>query len=337
MGVEDEIRDMQTQRSNVKGAALTGAGSDFDQDLYGGSKSDAHLTELPTEAEEASMGADQGMGGGSTTSQRRQYSGPSMGGDHLDGPGDEDPFAARDREMGVAPTIAERESDYQAQRRNRIISPARTDPFAAGGTADPEARSYKDVMTETALANERVELMAEIKAKKEEEAEAAKGGAPAAAAVADAPKAKKRRRWDVGTDETPVPQPGGGSEWDKAESAPSAGSRWDATPTPAPEKKANRWDETPVAASGSDETPAAGGGKAKRSRWDETPVGVDPSATPVAGFNAAAATPFGAAEMATPVITAGMDPAQVQSMRWEQVRTTTLSSLDTQDCPLTHR
>ena len=35
-------------------------------------------------------------------------------------------------------------------------------------------------------------------------------------------------------------------------------SRWDATPTPMPEKKANRWDETPVAAAGADETPAAG-------------------------------------------------------------------------------
>ena len=185
MGVDEDIKDAQSQRSNVKGAALTGAGSDFDQDIYGGGGSEAGgLTELPTEAEEASMGADQGADGGVTTSQRRNYSGPSLSAaDDMGAGADEDPFAVRAREMGVQPTIAERESDYQARRRNRILSPARADPFAAGGTADPEARTYADVMKETELSNEKEELLRAIKAKKEDEEAAKASGADATTGV----------------------------------------------------------------------------------------------------------------------------------------------------------
>jgi splicing factor 3B subunit 1 len=216
------------------------------------------------------------------------------------------------------------------------LSPARSDPFAAGGSAAAGAntRSYADVMTETALSNERAELMQAVKEKKEKEAEEAKQGA----AAPEQPKeTRKRRRWDVGTDETPVPQKQAISEWDKPD-APSeaSSSRWDATPTPAAatSTRRNRWDETPApAAGGVGETPTGAAGatpSGRKSRWDETPVGVDPSATPLAnsGFAAAAATPVGAQDMATPMIHAGMDPAAVQSMRWER-------ELDDRNRPMT--
>jgi hypothetical protein len=53
-----------------------------------------------------------------------------------------------------------------------------------------------------------------------------------------------------------------------------------------------------------------------------TQVGApDPSATPVAGFDAAAATPVGGAMFETPNIHAAaqsMDPAALQQMRWER-------------------
>ena len=43
--------------------------------------------------------------------------------------------------------IANREDQYRQQRLNRVISPARNDPFADGGkTPDPSLVQYKDIM-----------------------------------------------------------------------------------------------------------------------------------------------------------------------------------------------
>ena len=324
-----------SQRERAGRVGLTDVGKEFDADIYSsdGDKTAGYATELPTEDEEsaAAMQTEQApagaSGGGTTTSQRRQqFSGPSMSAD--EGPGaDVDPFAEH-----RAKTIAEREDEYHAKRRERILSPARSDPFAAG--AKPPAagvRGYADVMNETSLQNERAELRSAIQEKKEKEAEE---GNAAAGAAAEEPKkeTRKRRRWDIGTDETPVPQKQATSEWDKPDApSESSGSRWDATPTPAAgaSSRRNRWDETPAPAAGmGDETPAGPAGETKRSRWDETPVGVDPSATPVAASGFAGATPVGAAEMATPMIHANMDPAQVQAMRWER-------ELDDRNRPLT--
>ena len=72
--------------------------------------------------------------------------------------------------------IADRESAYHA-RRQRVLSPDRSDAFAAGGQP-PSAgslRSYKDVMAEASVAREREEIKHSL------------AEAPAAA--------KKRRRW----------------------------------------------------------------------------------------------------------------------------------------------
>ena len=317
-----------TQRARQDRVGVTEVGKEFDAELYGGAEKggEGYATELVDEEDAAADGEE--APGGMTTSQRRQYSGPTMSADEGPGAGD-DPFAAHRQQ-----TIAEREDDYHAQRRRRILSPARSDPFAAGGkgTQGGNTRSYADVMTETALSNERAELMQAVKEKKEKEAEDAKQG------VAEQPKeTRKRRRWDIGTDETPVPQKQAVSEWDKPDvPGEASSSRWDATPTPvaATSTRRNRWDETPApAAGGVGETPSGAAGatpSSRKSRWDETPVGVDPSATPLAnsGFAAAGATPVGAQDMATPMIHAGMDPAAVQSMRWER-------ELDDRNRPMT--
>jgi splicing factor 3B subunit 1 len=320
--LDAEIAASQRERKDRVGVGEVG---NFDSDIYGGAEKggEGYATELVDEDDAAADVPEAAAGGASTTSQRRnQYSGPTMSAE--EGPGaDADPFAAHRQQ-----TIAEREDEYHARRRARILSPARSDPFAAKGKPDKEGtRSYADVMTETALSNERADLMQAIKEKKEKEAEDAKQGGAAAAAEQPPKETRKRRRWDVGTDETPVPQKPAISEWDKPDAPGEASSsRWDATPTPAAatSTRRNRWDETPApAAGGVEDTPTGVAGatpSGRKSRWDETPVGVDPSATPLAnsGFAAAAATPVGAQDMATPMIHAGMDPAAAQSMRWER-------------------
>ena len=329
--MDAEIAKAQRERQGRVGLD-SAAGKEFDSDIYGGTEKggEGYSTELVDEVDESAA-----MDTGSTTSQRRQYSGPSMSAAE-EGPGaEEDPFAAHRQQ-----TIAEREDEYHSRRRARILSPARSDPFAAPSKKPKEAaRSYADVMTETSLANERTELMQAIKEKKEKEAEEAMAGgtAGAAAGAEAAPKeTRKRRRWDVGTDETPVPQKPATSEWDKPDATEESSSRWDATPTPAAatSTRKNRWDETPAPAAGvGDETPVGGVSGAtpggRRSRWDETPVGVDPSATPLAnsGFGSAQ-TPVGAMGAETPMIHAGMDPAAAQSMRWER-------ELDDRNRPMT--
>ena len=62
--------------------------------------------------------------------------------------------------------ISDREDEYHA-RRQRLLSPTRTDAFSSngrgGGGAD--VRSYKDVMTEQQVARERDELRRKIKEK----------------------------------------------------------------------------------------------------------------------------------------------------------------------------
>lgn len=50
-------------------------------------------------------------------------------------------------------TIADRESSYQAQRLNRMLSPPRADPFADRTPARDE-RTYADSLVETQLQKE---------------------------------------------------------------------------------------------------------------------------------------------------------------------------------------
>merc|ERR1719272_625545 len=75
-----------------------------------------------------------------------------------------------------ASTIADRESEYHARRRNRIISPERVDPYADddGGmtpAGSGAARSYGDVMQDKALDHERAHVLRNIKKKADGEYE----------------------------------------------------------------------------------------------------------------------------------------------------------------------
>merc|ERR1719211_62756 len=70
------------------------------------------------------------------------------------GDDDYDPFAAN-----KVPTIASRESEYQARRRNQQISPARVDFFADGGkTPEVGSRGYVDIMREQSLKSQEADF-----------------------------------------------------------------------------------------------------------------------------------------------------------------------------------
>ena len=81
------------------------------------------------------------------------------------------------------------DSQYQARRRNRALSPERGDAFAG----ETPARSYKDIMMAQNLEREEQEVLRKIEKKREAEGDAA--AAPPASEPAAKP-AKKRRRWD---------------------------------------------------------------------------------------------------------------------------------------------
>ena len=80
--------------------------------------------------------------------QRQSYTAPvAFLNDVARGSDDYDPFAEHKK-----PTVAQRESEYQARRRAQMISPARVDFFADGGkTPEVGARGYAEIMREVAL------------------------------------------------------------------------------------------------------------------------------------------------------------------------------------------
>ena len=245
------------------------------------------------------------------------------------------------KEMGgsgmVDTKIANRETEYHKRRLARELSPERGDAFSG----DTPARSYKDIMAEQTLKNEKEQVMRKI-AKKAEEAAAAgttlsavtaAPAAPekrtaAAAPESATPRRRKRRRWDdagasgsgsgsgtatataLDDGATPVVAPGRSSRWDATPDVASGGSgSGSSAATP---RRKNRWDETPVAASGQSwaETPvvgsggAAGGGQ-KRSRWDETPE--------------VASGGLGGVGGTTPMLSAAqMTPELANRLRWER-------------------
>jgi len=199
--------------------------------------------------------------------------------------------------LGRAGVIADREDDYKRRRLGRALSPARVDAFApppppaaaapkgkkgkakaaaaAEAAAAEEPRSsYADVMREAALARERDNTLANIRAKAraEEDAAAAAAAKRAAAASWDgaAPGAKKARGWD-GMDEgdAGAPGPSGApSKWDETPLHPSAGGAGvggAAAPGDTP-----LWGAV-ADADGAKATAAAAAAR-PRSRWDATPA-----------------------------------------------------------------
>ena len=91
-----------------------------------------------------------------------------------------------------ASRVSDRDDEYKARRRQRIISPERHDPFAAGDqTPAAGVRTYGDIMAEQQLKKEREAVMQQVAKKMEEEKEQKKRGAPGAA---EAGGERKRRR-----------------------------------------------------------------------------------------------------------------------------------------------
>eukprot|EP00741_Cyanophora_paradoxa_P000225 tig00000402_g218.t1 len=300
--LEDEIKDAQAIRAGLKQAApevpqhkrvaMTAAPGYFDKELY---------TEGAEYETSIAPGGDDDEDGGEDLRKPTDKAKKKFFEEIARQGGDIDPFADYKKQ-----TIAEREDEYKAKRRNRMISPERADPFAQDG--DANARSYKDVMMEASVQKDKADLVRKLQEKKkEEEKKKAEGGAPAAAAAPAAE--KKRKRWDQGAEGESKPT----SEWDSQEpSSSSKAKEWD-TPVraegAAPGKR-NRWDETPARMDGSksswDETPKTGVDatpKRTRSRWDETPA--------MAAGLTPAMTPMGAAGLMTPTpghLAGGMTP-----------------------------
>jgi splicing factor 3B subunit 1 len=202
-----------------------GASGGFDDDLYGDDRSNyaqALDDEEQPDVLQTRMAAQRASA--SITAPRELLN---------DVPGDDsnpDPFAATRR-----PTIESRQSEYH-QRRQRIISPERVDPFAASDKTPAEsARSYADVLREQELERERQAVLRAIAQKRKEAEEkareessngvaAAGGVAPDATPIVDSG-SRKKRRWDVtpaaSNDDEPAPGKAAVSEWSVPDSAPS--------------------------------------------------------------------------------------------------------------------
>jgi len=64
--------------------------------------------------------------------------------------------------------ISKRESDYQGKKRMRNLSPDRHDPLKDFGKApDPTSRTYKDIILEQSLENERQGILKEAQKQSE--------------------------------------------------------------------------------------------------------------------------------------------------------------------------
>jgi splicing factor 3B subunit 1 len=197
---------------------------------------------------------------------------------------DDDPFQNASGGSGLVNTrIADRESDYQKRRQNRVLR--------------EDGMSYKEAMTHANLDKERHELIEE--AKKLEEGGTGTISTTSTENESSAEGKRRKRRWDNGSSSTNTealkPEPSlvsdndsiaSKSNWDEDTTSTTAGAgrrrkRWDETPVAssaaAPDATplvggASKWDETPIAASGATvaATPSAVAGK--KNRWDQTPL-----------------------------------------------------------------
>lgn len=210
--MEKEIKKLQEARKSMNGVALGGKPTGtFDTELYGANKLSGYSREVVDEVADDENGSSAGL---HPATKRARQAGPEA----IDGPAGEDfnPFDEH-RKLSGRTTIAERESEYQAQRRDRQLSPERTDAFED----KTPARSYKDIMLSQNLDREKDEVLKKI------------------ATEDDVKENKKRRRWDdAGAQAAPAPSrfdaPPPQAVPGKFDSTPG---RFDATP--------GRFDTTP--------------------------------------------------------------------------------------------
>jgi splicing factor 3B subunit 1 len=153
--------------------------------------------------------------------------------------------------------IADRESDYQKRRFNRVLTPTRVDAFAENRQAGASENgvSYRDIMEERDLEREEERVRRAIVAKHEGQSgdedakptlhDGDKENAEAGSTEVVAAGRKRKKRWDVSstpTDEATKQEPG--------DDGKSKRSRWDQAPSVAGSeapKKRSRWDQAPSA------------------------------------------------------------------------------------------
>ena len=338
--LDEEIARLQHERAKKdKGLASFGGAGEFDEDLYGGGDRSQYRTSIAVseEGQEEEEYEEQ-------RSKLRTFTAPThLLNEPVREEVNEDVFDQRSK------SIASREDEYRQRRLRRALSPARRDAFDPT-TPAPDERSYKDALVDVRLEKEEALVRQQIEKKMTERSKEKK-------------EKRKRNRWDDGGADEPAEKMAkregedrrssrdrrdrdydrddsrerrdrkSKSEWDDEGSSSStkSKSRWDDDEgaTPAPRKKRNRWDETPVAgddgatpvSGGSrwDATPSKGsetpGATPKRSRWDETPA-----AAAASGLMTPGATPVGDMGAMTPgtVYHPGMTPEEVHAMRWER-------------------
>jgi len=179
-----------------------GSGGDYDKELYGGSKGEKYVKAIPMDAEDetpaepAKAVASKPKGVSAKTFQ-----------DEIPGGAGDDPF----KEHTQGKYIADREDEYRAKGRQRMLSPDRADPFA-DSTPAPELSTYKDVMIGQQLDKEKREVLLKIQKQKEEEATRKAEGK-------DAPADAKKRRWDASEAKA--------AEKSKGKSDSKDGDRWE--------------------------------------------------------------------------------------------------------------
>lgn len=279
--------DDDKTESDSRGGTQFGAGGSYDDSCGVAGGDGGYVKELPTMEEERRM-----LAGGSVRAReeaeeldegRVSYHPSTMKAarksEDQDG-GGEDPMAQKK-------SIADRESDYQKRRHNRVIR--------------DDGISYKEAMKQMNMEKEREELVREIQKDLEE------GGDKES--VKQEAGSKRKRRWDS----TPAPAT---AESDSAtlisdnESMASSQSKWDddaSVSTSSTGRRRKRWDETPMAASASAvaATPVVGANASRK--WDETPLVASGASSGVAATPSAAdANQKRNRWEATPVATSGV-------------------------------
>lgn len=197
---------------------------------------------------------------------------------------EDDPLAGRGEKSN---RIADRETDYQKRRFDRVLTPTRADAFAANRQTGPseEGASYREIMEARELEREEERVRQAIKAKIEGDSE---DGNVAPATLLDADKENA----EAGSTEVAAAGRKRKKRWDVA-SAPAEDG--DAQPAEEAKPKRSRWDQAPALPG------TATDGSKKRSRWDQapsaTPMGNQGLATPMhpsqSGATAALPTAFG--------------------------------------------
>ncbi|KAK2561380.1 Splicing factor 3B subunit 1 [Acropora cervicornis] len=292
--IEKQAQLILAQRSNLPkvdvGEKVRLASVGYDVDIYGSGENrfEGYSTDIaPNEQEED----EDDYSATIMHPSRNGYTAPAAllndiahSGEHVD------PF-----DQHRQPTIAEREDEYRARRRQMVISPPRHDPFADGGkTPDPSSlknvRTYKDIIQEMDLQKDQAEIFRHVR---DQAASGELQKTKEAAAAAAAKPERKRRRWDqqASGEETPVKKKS--SSWDQAEISTPSASRWDETPgrpkgsetpgvtphrpgseTPGATPSTRIWESTPGHVTPGHATPSATPGgisSTRRNRWDETP------------------------------------------------------------------